>query len=126
MKLTNIKEIFIFQNNVVEGKVKQGVPKVNLCNKNKKYNWTWTTENYRIIKTKQRVLRVRIDNAFLSKKNYMNIDNCALYKAIRYNKDYFVNYNIEMFPGTKLIQPFYFSELDHTLKNKIKLKKKYI
>ena len=50
----------------------------------------------------QNVLKVRIDNTFFSKKDYTNIDMSSLYKHLKENKDYFVSYNIELFPGMYL------------------------
>ena len=47
----------------------------------------------------QKVKKVRIDNVFFSKKDYKNIDMCSLYNELKENKDYFINYNIELFAG---------------------------
>jgi len=48
------------------------------------------------------VLKVRIDNTFFSKKDYKNIDMCALYNDLKGKKDYIVDYNIEVFAGMYL------------------------
>ena len=45
----------------------------------------------------QRVVKERIDNTFFSKKDYKNVNMCSLYKHLRENRRYFVNYNIELF-----------------------------
>jgi len=47
----------------------------------------------------QKVKKVRIDNVFFSKKDYKNIDMCSLYNDLKENKDYFIDYNIELFAG---------------------------
>ena len=51
---------------------------------------------------KQRIIRVKIYNIFYSKRDFRNIDMRALYTYIRGNKDYFCNYNIELFAGMYL------------------------
>ena len=53
-------------------------------------------------KFKQKTVKVRIDNTFFSKKDYKNIDMIALYRIMKENKDYYVNYNIELFAGMYL------------------------
>ena len=50
----------------------------------------------------QKVISVKIDNIFYSKKDYKNIDMNSLYSYIKENKDYFCNYNIELFAGMYL------------------------
>ena len=51
---------------------------------------------------KQRIISVKIDNIFYSKRDFRNIDMRGLYTYIRGNKDYFCNYNIELFAGMYL------------------------
>ena len=113
MKLKNIKASFIFQNNVVESQMKQIIwqngsiiftiykrsPK--LINVTGIKSTTELEQQKRTIeeKFKQSVMKVRIDNAFFSKKNCMNIDMSSLYESMRDDKDYFVNYNVEIFPA---------------------------
>ena len=117
MKLNNIKASFIFENNVVNNEKRQSIWK------NGNYTFTIynhtpklinitgvkTTEEIEQQKTlleemfNQRVLQVRIDNTFFSKKDYKNIDMPSLYKYMKENKDYFVNYNIELFAGMYLL-----------------------
>ena len=116
MKLNNIKASFIFENNVVNNRSKQIIWKSG--------NFTFTIYEHtpKLInitgvksaiemeqqKTliekmfKQKVLKVRIDNTFFSKKDYKNIDMPSLYKYMLENKDYFVNYNVEIFAGMYL------------------------
>jgi TATA-box binding protein (TBP) (component of TFIID and TFIIIB) len=50
-------------------------------------------------KLKQRVLKVRIDNTFFSQKNYANVDLNHVYKFMKLNEDFHVDYNIELFAG---------------------------
>ena len=51
---------------------------------------------------KQRIITVQIDNIFFSKKDDKNIDMYSLYNYLKGNKDYFCNYNIELFAGMYL------------------------
>ena len=53
-------------------------------------------------KFKQKMVKVRIDNTFFSKKDYKNIDMVALYHTMKENKDYYVNYHVELFAGMYL------------------------
>ena len=129
MKLNNIKASFIFENSVVKNE-KSCIFENNIVkNENRQIIWkngnyTFTIYRYtpKLInitgvksaeeieqqKTlmeemfKQKVLQVRIDNTFFSKKDYKNIDMLTLYKYVKENKDYFVNYNIELFAGMYL------------------------
>ena len=129
MKLNNIKASFLFKNSVVKNE-KSFIFENNIVkNENRQIIWkngnyTFTIYRYtpKLInitgvksaeeieqqKTlmeemfKQKVLQVRIDNTFFSKKDYKNIDMPALYKYVKENKDYFVNYNIELFAGMYL------------------------
>ena len=51
---------------------------------------------------KQNIISVKIDNIFYSKKDYKNIDMGSLYNYLKGRKDYFCNYNIELFAGMYL------------------------
>ena len=51
---------------------------------------------------KQNIISVKIDNIFYSKKDYKNLDMCSLYNYLKGRKDYFCNYNIELFAGMYL------------------------
>ena len=53
-------------------------------------------------KLKQKVVKVRIDNTFFSKKNYKNVDLVKLYKFMQNNPLFHVDYNIELFAGMYL------------------------
>ena len=48
---------------------------------------------------KQKVVNVRIDNTFFSKKHYKNVDMVKVYKFMQNN---YVDYNIELFAGMYL------------------------
>ena len=45
-------------------------------------------------KLKQKVVNVRIDNTFFSKKNYENVDMVKVYKFMQNNPMFHVDYNI--------------------------------
>ena len=51
---------------------------------------------------KQNIISVKIDNIFYSKKDYKNLDMYSLYNYLKDRKDYFCNYNIELFAGMYL------------------------
>ena len=51
---------------------------------------------------KQKVVNVRIDNTFFSKKNYENVDMVKVYKFMENNPLFHVDYNIELFAGMYL------------------------
>ena len=53
-------------------------------------------------KLKQKVVKVRIDNNFFSKKNYENVDMVKVYKFMQNNPLFHVDYNIELFAGMYL------------------------
>ena len=53
-------------------------------------------------KLKQKVVNVRIDNTFFSKKNYKNVDMVKVYKFMQNNSLFHVDYNIELFAGMYL------------------------
>ena len=48
---------------------------------------------------KQKITTVKIDNIFYSKKDYKNLDMYSLYSYLKDRKDFFCNYNIELFAG---------------------------
>ena len=50
-------------------------------------------------KLKRRVIKVRIDNTFFSKKNYENVDMYKVYAFMEDNRLFHVDYNIELFAG---------------------------
>ena len=45
---------------------------------------------------------VQIDNIFFSKKDNKNLNMYSLYNYLKENKNYFCNYNIELFAGMYL------------------------
>ena len=53
-------------------------------------------------KFKQKVVNIRIDNTFFSKKNYENVDMVKVYKFMQNNPLFHVDYNIELFAGMYL------------------------
>ena len=53
-------------------------------------------------KLKQKVVNIRIDNTFFSKKNYENVDMTKVYKFMQNNPLFHVDYNIEIFAGMYL------------------------
>ena len=116
MKLKNIKVSFLFKNDVVKDQNKQNIWKngnfiftIYRCNQ-KLINVTGLKSAKEIEQQKsvleemfqQKVLKVRIDNTFFSKKDYKNINMLSLYNHLKENKDYFVSYNIELFVGMYL------------------------
>ena len=116
MKLNNIKASFIFENSVVKDQNKQVIWK------NGNFTFTIYKHSQQLVNVtglksaeeieqqksvieemfQQEVKKVRIDNVFFSKKDYKNIDMCSVYNNLKENKDYFVSYNIEVFPGMYL------------------------
>lgn len=113
MKLRNIKASFIFQNEVMNLKMKKYIWKHSnitftiykhspkLINVTGIKSSNELEQQKRIIEEKfnQQVIKVRIDNTFFSKKNHKNLDMSSLYKSMQENEQYFVNYNIELFPA---------------------------
>jgi len=116
MKLNNIKASFIFKKSIIQNKNKQVIWK------NGNFTFTIYKRSQQLVNVtglktieeveqqkklieelfQQKVLKVRIDNTFFSKKDYKNIDMCALYNDLKGKKDYFVDYNIEVFAGMYL------------------------
>ena len=116
LKLKNIKASFLFKNNVVKNQNKQIIWKngnfiftIYRCSQ-KLVNVTGLKRAEEIEQQKnvleemfqQKVLKVRIDNTFFSKKGYKNVDMSSLYSHLKENKDYFIDYNIELFAGMYL------------------------
>ena len=113
MKLNNIKASFIFENDLIQNGNKQviwrnGNFKFTIYKHSQKLvNVTGLKSVEEIEQQKsvieemfqQKVKKVRIDNVFFSKKDYKNIDMCSLYNDLKENKDYFIDYNIELFAG---------------------------
>ena len=50
-------------------------------------------------KFEKRVVKVRIDNIFFSKRNYKNVDMTKVYNFMQNNPMFHVDYNIELFAG---------------------------
>jgi len=116
MNLNNIKASFIFEKNVIKNKNKQVIWKNGNITFTI-YKHTQQLVNVTGLKSaeeieqqknlmeemfQQRVLKVRVDNIFFSKKDYKNIDMCSIYNDLKDNKDYFIDYNIEVFAGMYL------------------------
>ena len=116
MKLNNIKASFIFENNVIQNGNKQVIWK------NGNFTFTIYKHTQQLVNVtglksaeeieqqktlieelfQQKVKKVRIDNVFFSKKDYKNIDMCSLYNGLKETRDYFIDYNIEVFAGMYL------------------------
>ena len=116
MKIKNIKARFIFESDVIEKPNKQIIWKngkftFSIYRGATKFINVTGLKNSREIKQqkllveevyKQKVISVKIDNIFYSKRDYKNIDMNSLYSYIKENKNYFCNYNIELFAGMYL------------------------
>lgn len=116
MKLKNIKVRFIFENDLVKKPNKQ------IIWKNEKLSFSIYKDATKFINVtglkslqeveqqklameelfKQKIVTVKIDNVFFSKKDNKNLDMCLLYNYLKENKNYFCNYNIELFAGMYL------------------------
>ena len=116
MELKNIKVRFIFEKDVV---IK---PSTQIIWKNGKSTFSIYKDACKFINVtglrslceieqqklvmeelfKQKIISVKIDNIFFSKKDDKNLDMCSLYNYLKGNKDYFCNYNIELFAGMYL------------------------
>ena len=116
MKLKNIKVRFIFENDLVKKPNKQ------IIWKNEKLSFSIYKDSTKFINLtglkslqeveqqklameelfKQKIVTVKIDNVFFSKKDNKNLDMCLLYNYLKENKNYFCNYNIELFAGMYL------------------------
>ena len=116
MKIKNIKVRFLFKSDIIEKQKKQIIWKngkftFSIYGGATKFINVTGLKNSREIKQQkllveeiyqQKVISVKIDNIFYSKKDYKNIDMNSLYSYFKENKDYFCNYNIEMFAGMYL------------------------
>ena len=112
MSIKNIKASFILEDKVgMSGIFKQNnvvytiYPHVkNLVNVTGIKSFQHLEISKKIIesKLKQKVVNVRIDNTFFSKKNYENVDMVKVYKFMQNNPLFHVDYNIELFAGMYL------------------------
>lgn len=116
MKLKNIKLRFIFENDVVKKVNRQIIWKnENISfsiykDATKFINVTGLKSLHEIEEEKlameklfkQKIIKVKIDNIFFSKKDNKNLDMHLLYNYLKDNKNYFCNYNIELFAGMYL------------------------
>lgn len=116
MKIRNIKLRFIFEKNVIVKPNKQiiwrnGKTTFSIYRDATNFINVTGLKNLRDIKQqklameelfKQNIISVKIDNIFCSKKDEKNIDMSSLYNYIKGFKDYFCNYNIELFAGMYL------------------------
>lgn len=116
MELKNIKVRFIFENDLVKKTNKQ------IIWKNEKLSFSIYKDATKFINVtglkslqeieqqkltmeelfKQKIINVKIDNMFYSKKDKKNLDMYLLYNYLKGNKKYFCNYNIELFAGMYL------------------------
>jgi TATA-box binding protein (TBP) (component of TFIID and TFIIIB) len=116
MELKNIKVRYIFENDLVKKPNKQ------IIWKNEKLSFSIYKDAIKFINVtglkslqeieqqklameelfKQKIINVKIDNMFFSKKDKKNLDMCLLYNYLKENKNYFCNYNIELFAGMYL------------------------
>ena len=116
MELKNIKVRFIFENDVITK------PKRQIIWKNGKLSFSIYKDAIKFINVtglkslreieqqksamedlfKQKIINVKIDNIFFSKKDDKNIDMLSLYNHLKGVKNYFCNYNIELFSGMYL------------------------
>ena len=116
MKIRNIKLRFIFEKNVIVKPNKQiiwrnGKTTFSIYRDATNFINVTGLKNLRDIKQqklameelfKQKIVTVKIDNVFFSKKDNKNLDMCLLYNYLKENKNYFCNYNIELFAGMYL------------------------
>lgn len=116
MKLKNIKARFFFKKNVIKKINRQiiwkneGVTFTIYKDASEFINVTGMKNLHEIKQQKksleemfkQKIIRVQIDNIFFCKKDDKNIDMYSLHNYLKRNKDYFCNYNIELFAGMYL------------------------
>ena len=116
MELKNIKVRFIFEKDVVIKPTTQLIWKneeitfsiykdaTNFINVTRLKNLQQIEQQKLLMEEcfKQKIIETKIDNTFFSKKDHKNIDMCSLYNYLKGNKDYFCNYNIELFAGMYL------------------------
>ena len=115
MKLCNIKASFILKENVfsTSKKVKNFTFKRNNFTFNiyqhssylinvtglKCFHQLKIAEKIIEEKLQQKVMKVRIDNTFFSQKIFKNIDMNKVYKFMKHNELFHVDYNIELIAG---------------------------
>ena len=116
MKVKNIKVRFIFERDIIEKANRQiiwrnGKSTFSIYRGATKFiNVTGLKSLQEIDQQKlameksfqQIIISVKIDNIFYSKKDDRNIDMHSLYNYLKDRKDYFCNYNIELFAGMYL------------------------
>ena len=116
MKIKNIKVRFIFERDVIEkpnrqiiwrnGKSTFSIYKdaTNFVNVTGLKTLQEINQQKLVVEKlfKQNIISVKIDNIFYSKKDYKNLDMHSLYNYLKGRKDYFCNYNIELFAGMYL------------------------
>ena len=116
MKIKNIKVRFIFEKDVIVKPNKQiiwrdGKATFSIYKDATKFiNLTGLKSLHEIKQQKlemeklfkQNIISVKIDNIFYSKKDDKNLDMGSLYNYLKGRKDYFCNYNIELFAGMYL------------------------
>ena len=116
MKIKNIKVRFIFEKDVIVKPNKQiiwrnGKSTFSIYKGATKFINVTGMKSVQEIKQqklameklfKQNIISVKIDNIFYSKKDDKNLDMHSLYNYLKDRKDYFCNYNIELFAGMYL------------------------
>ena len=116
MKIKNIKVRFIFENDVIVKPNRQiiwrnGKATFSIYRGATKFMNVTGLKSVQEIKHqklameklfKQNIISVKIDNIFYSKKDSKNVDMGSLYNYLKGRKDYFCNYNIELFAGMYL------------------------
>lgn len=116
MKIKNIKVRFIFEKDVIEKPIRQviwrnGKSTFSIYKDSRKFINVTGLKSLQEIKQqklameklfKQNIISVKIDNIFYSKKDSKNVDMGSLYNYLKGRKDYFCNYNIELFAGMYL------------------------
>ena len=116
MKIKNIKVRFIFEKDVIVKANRQmiwrdGKAIFSIYKDSRKFINVTGLKSVQEIKHqklameklfKQNIISVKIDNIFYSKKDSKNVDMGSLYNYLKGRKDYFCNYNIELFAGMYL------------------------
>ena len=116
MKIKNIKVRFIFEKDVIVKPNRQmiwrdGKATFSIYKDSRKFINVTGLKSLQEIKQqkltmeklfKQNIISVKIDNIFYSKKDSKNVDMGSLYNYLKGRKDYFCNYNIELFAGMYL------------------------
>ena len=116
MELKNIKVRFIFKDDIITKANKQiiwknGKSTFSIYKDATKFINVTGLKSLQEIKQqklamedrfKQKIIDVKIDNIFFSKKDDKNINMHSLYNYLKGVKNYFCNYNIELFSGMYL------------------------